>query len=392
MVRVLRVLLLICGVLTLSPLCSAQEVAAPEVVRPLVLRFYDITPLVTPRRHHRFSGGLSAVTGIDAGRIGHAQGGAFGGGGFGGSGVQMGGGGAGFFSVPAEPIQMGGGGFNGDAAVSAVQGGLSDEEPSLKSYLENMGGSSVGELIQTALSGESWESEDGGSLIHDLGNSLMIRQTEKVHAEIAEFLNELTSSVVGSRMYRLEAWWIPVDVADRGQIEQLLAGELEVGAVRQQLTILQEAKLGHHGVLICRERLTNHVASGNYVPVIAGSVPVVGQGATGEQPIVRSLFLGLVFEAQVQMVPDYAAAKAPGPSDQVDVTYRTYVTSRDDKGEDTANAGKIDRYSLAEEAAEGTCRIYVGRPALVSSLSQRTSQKTSSTELQLIMLLTRTGE
>ena len=181
-------------------------------------------------------------------------------------------------------------------------------------------------------------------------------------------------------------------MADRGNIEQTITGVSELEDVRQQLTTLQEAKSGHHGTLICRERLTNHVASGNHVPVISGSVPVVGQGSTGDQPIVRALFLGLMLEAKVQTVPEYVIAKDAKPSDQVDVTFRTFVTSRDDKGQDTANAGKIDRYSLAKDAAEGPCRIHVGRPTLVSSLSERTSEKSSSTELQLIMLLTRIDE
>lgn len=386
MVRLLGLLLLMFGMLATSSRCSAQEAAAAVAVQPLVIKFYDITPLVTPRLHHRFNVGSFQVTGVDAGLIGGGQGG------FGGGGGQMGGGGGGFFNVPGEPVQMGGGGFGGGAPANVFVAGTVDEEVSLKSYLENMGGLSIGDLIKDTIANGSWESEDGYEVIHDLGNSLMIRQTEKVHAEIAKFLKELTSSVVGSQTYRLEAWWIPVEMADRGNIEQMIMGASEVEEVRQQLTTLQEAKSGHHGTLICRERLTNHVASGNHVPVIAGSVPVVGQGTTGDQPIVRTLFLGLMLEAKVQTVSDYVVTKDSKLSDQVDVTFRTFVTSRDDKGQDTANAGKIDRYSLAKEAAEGTCRIQVGRPTLVSSLSERTSEKSSSTELQLIMQLTRVDE
>lgn len=377
--------LFVAGMLIFTPQTSAQEAADAETIQPLVVKFYDITPLVTPRQHHRFHVGSFQVTGGDMGL-------AAGQGGFGGGGGQMGGGGGGFFSVPAEPVQMGGGGFGGGAPVSVFVAGSGDEELSLKSYLENMGGLSIADLIKDTVANDSWESEDGYQMIHDLGTSLMIRQTEKVHGEVGKFLRELTSSVVGTQIYRLEAWWIPVDMADRGNIEQMIAGESEVEEVRQQLTTLQETKSGHHGTLICRERLTNHVASGNHVPVISGSVPVVGQGTTGDQPIVRTLFLGLMLEAQVQTVPEYAVAKDDKSSDQVDLTFRTFVTSRDDKAQDAANAGKIDRYSLAKEAAEGTCRIHVGRPTLVSSLSERTSAKSSSSELQLIMLLTRTNK
>ena len=389
MVRLLGLLLLISGMLASSAPCSAQEAAVADAIQPLVVKFYDITPLVTPRQHHRFNVGSFQVTGVDIGGIGGGQSG------FGGGGGQMGGGGGGFFNIPAEPIQMGemgGGGGGGGASANVFVAGTRDEEPSLKSYLEGLGGPSIADLIKDTIANDSWESQDGYELIHDLGNSLMIRQTEKVHAEIAKFLKELTSSVVGNQTYRLEAWWIPVDMADRGNIEQMIAAESKVEDVRQQLTTLQEAKSGHHGTLICRERLTNHVASGNHVPVIAGSVPVVGEGVTGDQPIVRTLFLGLMLEATVQAVPEYSVAKDAKPFDQVNVTFRTFVTSRDDKGQDAANAGKIDRYSLAKEAAEGTCRLQVGRPTLVSSLSERTSAKSSSSELQLIMLVTRVDE
>lgn len=386
MIRLLGLLLLMSGMLAFSASCSAQEAAVAEATQPLVVRFYDITPLVTPRQHHRFNVGSFQVTGVDVGGMGGAQGG------FGGGGGQMGGGGGGFFHVPAEPVQLGGGGFGGGAPASVFVAGSSDEEPSLKSYLEGLGGPSIADLIRDTIANESWESQDGYDMIHDLGNSLMIRQTEKVHGEIATFLKELTSSVVGGQTYRLEAWWIPVEMADRGNIEQILVDALTVEDVRQELTTLQQAKSGHHGTLICRERLTNHVASGNHVPVISGSVPVVGQGTTGDQPIVRTLFLGLMLEAKVQTVPDYAVAKDDKSSEQVDLTFRTFVTSRDDKGQDAANVGKIDRYSLAKEAAEGTCRIQLGRPTLVSSLSERTSAKSSTSELQLIMLLTRIDE
>jgi hypothetical protein len=384
MVRLLGLLLLMSGMLASSVPCSAQEAAVADAIQPLVVKFYDITPLVTPRQHHRFNAGSFQVTGVDVGGIGGGQGG------FGGGGGQMGGGGGGFFNVPAEPIQMGGGGGGGGVSANVFVAGASDEEPSLKSYLEGLGGPTIADLIKDTIANDSWESQDGYELIHDLGNSLMIRQTEKVHAEIADFLKELTSSVVGSQSYRLEAWWIPVDMADRENSEEIPDGDVDL--VRDHLMTQQEAKSGHHGVLICRERLTNHVASGNHVPVIAGSVPVVGEGVTGDQPIVRTLFLGLMLEATVQAVPEYSVAKDAKPVDQVNVTFRTFVTSRDDKVQDAANAGKIDRYSLAKEAAEGTCRLQVGRPTLVSCLSERTSAKSSSSELQLIMLVTRVDE
>ena len=187
MVRLLGLLLSMSGMLASSAPCSAQEAAAAEATQPLVVKFYDITPLVTPRQHHRFNAGSFQVTGVDVGGIGGGQVG------FGGGGGQMGGGGGGFFNVPTEPVQMGGGGYGGAAPASVFVSGSVDEEVSLKSYLENMGGLSIAELIKDTVANDSWESEDGYQLIHDLGNSLMIRQTEKVHAEIANFLKELKS-------------------------------------------------------------------------------------------------------------------------------------------------------------------------------------------------------
>ena len=40
--------LLVAGMLSFTPQTSAQEVAAAEAIQPLVVKFYDITPLVTP--------------------------------------------------------------------------------------------------------------------------------------------------------------------------------------------------------------------------------------------------------------------------------------------------------------------------------------------------------
>ena len=44
--------LLVAGMLSFTPQTSAQEVAAAEAIQPLVVKFYDITPLVTPHLHH----------------------------------------------------------------------------------------------------------------------------------------------------------------------------------------------------------------------------------------------------------------------------------------------------------------------------------------------------
>ena len=386
MTRIGTLLVPIFGALVFSPVVFGQggfggTPVADDAKAPLVTRFYDITPLVKARRHFAFHDAESANT----------TGAFFG---MGGGGVQ---GGGGMFSVPSVPTQFGGG-MGGLGSGGSNSAGTQEAEPSLEQHLE-IEGSSIAGLIESSVATESWEnSGEGIGTIKDLGNTLLIRQTEIVHAEIGKFLNDLTVATVGKGTYKLEAWWIPLADADRGQVEELLSSKLEAAVTGEQLTSLSESAQGYHAVLLCREHVTNHTASGKQVPVVVGSTPVVGAGDASDAPIVRTQLLGLMLEASVSSVPEYSAPSKDGkPIDQLELSFRSLISDPDlQVREWIAASGKIDRYTLGKHVAEGTCQIEPGKPTLIAALSQLSVPKDavslSSPEMQLIVRITRIAE
>lgn len=373
-------LLLFAGAFTVLPVALAQD-AEPiaDDAAKLVTRFYDITPLVVPRQQYPFRFGSEGDAGIAYPGIGAGGG-------------MMGGGGGGVFSLPVEPMQFGGGGLGG--------GGGSDlqdvsAEPSLKEQLENSGGVSITSLFESNVSPDSWETNGGVGTITELGNTLLVRQTEKIHSEFEAFLKQLTTAVIGSGTYHLEVWWLPMADANRAQLKQLLEGTPADVTVAEQLTTLSESSGGYHGTLLCRERVTTHTASGTQVPVVAGSIPVVGgSGAAGEQPIVRTLHLGLVLEAKLSPVPDYLAAEGDAANaERLELSFRSAITQRGDKGQEWPAGEKIDRYSMGKHVAEGACQIQLGKPTLIASLTELSSATDNAAgqtpELLMVVRVTR---
>lgn len=371
--------------ITLSVSAWAQDdaVVAEVAAPPLVTRFYDITLLTTSRQQFPFDDG--SVNRLGA--LPQMMGG-FGGGQAGGMG---GGGGGGFFSLPLEPAQFGG----GDTGGGAVQ--MQSVQSPLIQQLEERG-ESISNLIVNHIDPQSWANSGVGTgEITELGNTLMIRQTEAVHRQIAEFLKSLTMAAIGSRTYQVEAWWLPTTEPGTMQLKNLLNGNLEAAAVLEQLASLCQDEGGYHGTLLCRDRVTTHMASGRKVPVIIGSTPVVGTGSAGHSPTVQILHLGLMLEARVTSVPDYLISEVDGKkTEQVEVDFRSQVTSPDAHIQDRSSIEKIDRYELGEHTAAGSCRIRIGTTTLISSLTQLPNQESNATgippELQLVVRVTRIAD
>jgi len=109
------------------------------------------------------------------------------------------------------------------------------------------------------------------------------------------------------------------------------------------------------------------------------------------------LHLGLFMEARITSVPDFLKPASDEKfSDSVDLNFRTKVTGNDAHIQERSTIEKIDRYELAEHTAEGCCRIPIGDPTLVASLTQMSKQQRNSSEvpseLQLVVRLTRITE
>ena len=373
---------------------------------PLVTRFYDITPLVTSRRHYSyrdsFDGEGHAFSGKGRGSV-SASGGGFGGGsgGFGGGS----GGGAGLFSVPVAASQMGGssignmgvgagGNYAGGYGATESSAGIGGEnwyELSLKDQLENQG-DSLQELIMENVATESWEDYgDGRGRLTDLGSTLLIKQTESVHVKIAEFLKELTTAVVGKGTYKLQAWWVPVNATDTSEIQQILDLKAEPAIISEQLNSMTQTAGGYQATLLCRDHVTTHTASGRQVPVVVGSIPVVGTGESGDSPTVRTLLLGIVLEAQVSSVPSYSVESRDGqPLQQVELAFRSTISNPDTKVQELiAAGGKIDRYSLGRHVAAGSCVLEVGKPTAIAALTRLSTSASDTTEKVQMHLIVR---
>lgn len=405
--RVLRhSILIVVGAITLLQSARAQDAAvAADAAPPLVTKFYDITLLTTSRQQFPFEDESAIRPGATHPLIGGLGGGGVGFGGGGGGGFSLPaespqGGSGGFFSLPMEPAQMGGfGGGVGNTGV-LLGGGLAhvqSAQPALSQLLEARG-ESLSNLIVNHIEPQSWTNSGVGTgEITELGNTLLIRQTESVHQRVAEFLKSLTNSAVGTGTYQLEAWWIPATEPSAMQLKNLLSGKLEEAAVLEQLAGLCKVEGGYHGTLLCRDRITTHTASGKKVPVIIGSTPVVGTGSAGHSPTMRILHLGLMLEARVTSVPDYLISEMDGKkSDQVELNFRSHVTSPDAHIQERSRIEKIDRYELAEHASAGSCCIRIGTPTLIASLSQLANLELNATgippEIQLVVRVTRSAE
>ena len=371
-------LLIVIGVINLSISAWAQDAAvvAEDAAPQLVTRFYDITLLTTSRQQFPFDDGSANRPGAMRQMIGGFGGGQAGG---------MGGGG-GSFSLPVEPAQFGG----GAAQVQSV-------ESALMQQLEEQG-ESISNLIVNHIELQSWTNSGAGTgEIIQLGNTLMIRQTESVQQQVAEFLKSLTNTAIGTGTYQVEAWWLPTTEPGTMQLKNLLNGNLELATVLEELAALCQDEGGYHGTLLCRDRVTTHMASGKTVPVIIGSTPVVGTGSTGYSPTTQILHLGLMLEARVTSVPDYLASEVDGEkSEQVELNFRSHVTNSDAQIQERSVIEKIDRYELGEHRAAGSCRVLVGTPTLIGSLTQLSNQEPRDTEippeLHLVVRVTRIAD
>ena len=364
-----------------------------ENVASLSIRFYDISPLVrTPELPQPNSATwlppVQGSMGLSSG--GHSAGG-LGGGGFGG--------GTGVFSVPAS-AQFGGGGFGG--AIGSHQPGfaglstvsVSDVTHSLQEQLE-FEGTSIRDLIVSVVAPESWEDTgEGHGSIQSLGETLLVRQTQDVHQQVAAFLKTVTASCVHSTVYRLEAWWLPLQEEDRSRLHEVLAEDAAAPDAAQRLSILATDSSGQQGELLCRDRQLSHLSSGKRIPVVAGSQPVVANGSSAEQPLMQIMHLGTTLTARVSSLPAYL--RDDSDSETVELSFQSVVTDPELQLEPWVAGGKVDRYVQGVNLAQGHCRLKFGQPVRIAALTQNSSAHRISSEplpeLSLVVRVTRLAQ
>jgi hypothetical protein len=362
---------------------AQEEAAAPE----LTTRFYDVSQLIVAKPQYPFTGKLPASSGNTARSPAYDGGLGGGGGGFGGGGGLGGGGGGGMFSVPPTMIQFGaGGGFDLGVSNPAAQ--------AESMFIAEYSADGIAELVTMNVDPDSWEGLGGGASVTALGNTLLILQTDPNHAKIGDFLRQLTAAVVGIEVYEVEAWWIPATASERRELNDILRLATEQPKWSAALDGLSEDTGGFHGRLLCRERVTVHLASGERRPLVVGSVPVVGGNSSLAQPIVNQMNIGLTMEVTVIPVADYLSNTQPGDAavDEVFLNLRSAITSLNGSGNVASRPGDIDRFDIGANVLESGTRLAVGKPTLVGSLTSvgiRALEGEDENETSMVVVITR---
>ncbi|MEZ6122261.1 MAG: hypothetical protein R3C49_03670 [Planctomycetaceae bacterium] len=343
----------------------------------LVVRLYDVSSLVnspslielSQPMDSRSTSGNSGPCGGSGTGSGVGYGGGFGGGG-------------GLFSVPVSGGQFGG-------SVEAAPGTHSTGSSVTDVLAEQ--GLSLTDLIVENVAPESWNTEaDVQPAVTSLGQTLLVRQTPAVHQQIRDFLTLISEATAPSTVRHVEVWWLPLQQADRDQLTRLLSETPVPNDVAHQLNLLCDDTSGCHAKMLCRDRVVGSLFSGKRIPVVAGSVPVVGTGAIGDQPRMKTLQLGL--SAHVRISP---VASEPTSGEVFSLEYHIAATAPDADLQPWAVDGKVDRYTLGTHTAVGRCRITVGTPVVISAATQvfQPPQKSSEPvpELTIVVRVTDAG-
>ena len=104
-----------------------------------------------------------------------------------------------------------------------------------------------------------------------------------------------------------------------------------------------------------------------------------------------------MLETRLTSIPDYmSSASDAKKSERVEISFRSLVTRPDAQIQERATFEKVDRYVLGEHGAAGACRVNVGTPTLVASLTQMSKLQEHESEvppeLQLVIRVTRVNE
>ncbi len=388
---------------------AVTQAAEPKVTQPkLITRIYDISDLTSTRPQFPYTGDLP---GASPGRLQGQSGAAFnpvgGGGGMGGAA-----GGGGFFSVPAAGAQMGGGGMGGGMGGGVVQdgshgdgmggfsGGMGGRSAYWETYSERSSvsrilmeeGNSVADLLMDYVATDTWEDNGGTGTIREIGSTLLVHQTAEVHAELVEFLQALNRTLSGQQNYQLEVWWLPLSHADRHELDQSVAQAVELPQQREFIRGLSERQGGYHGRLRCVDHTVCNMTWGIVRPGVVGQVPVVGNGASELQPIVRNFHIGIILEAAVDPVADHLVA-AEDVGKLANVRFRSILTD-EDSGDSDASAGPgIDRFRIPAQVTEGVARLRIAEPTIIGSLTSEAipvaAEESTQREVVIVMLLSK---
>ncbi|MCA9064629.1 MAG: hypothetical protein KDA96_16270, partial [Planctomycetaceae bacterium] len=373
---------------------AVQKPDPPKQIE-LVTRMYDLSPLLTGRRQFPFRGELPGSSQRTQGTIiGGFGGGGFGGGGGVEAGMGGGGGGAGFFSVPSSPQalqQFGGGGFGGGGLGGGGGGGGATDV----AYMMDI--DTLADLMINYVATTTWEDHGGneGTNYRTVGNVVIVRQTVEIHKEIELFFQQLTDQIAGTDSYDIQLWWIPADAASRQELDQLV--KQSNGAMDQLTKTLSERSAeGYYTRMQCRERVVANSTSGHWESFVVGKTPVVATNATGDQPVVQFVNLGLTVEVQVTEIPAYLQQ---ADLEEVHLELQAAIVSKGDgsviPGQNLPGIVTIDRFSLAAQSQSGILRVplnAVSNAGAMTAVMKNQDGASGETELCLFVLIQKVGK
>jgi hypothetical protein len=278
--------------------------------------------------------------------------------------------------------------------------------------------SAVMALISESVQPDTWR-DNGGNIgaMRQMGNLLIIHQTESAHKEITALLNQLRKEAVPARMVTVRAVWLMLDPeAATALSEQAKAGKLDVAA------LVRQAGKGNHyrGQTTCFNGQTVHVASGRGKTFVTGMEPAVGTGVGLYGVRTTIVQAGAMLEVTPVVTPDGksavldlssvvsnwdnsgAPAGAAAPSARpsipggVDAAADIRVTEGGASIPARTGAGpvpQVDRMNVAAQQLRTTLRVPLGKPALVGGMTMEpAASEGDGRQLYLIVEVTASEE
>jgi hypothetical protein len=135
--------------------------------------------------------------------------------------------------------------------------------------------------------------QDGG--IKVLGDKILIRQSERGHAKIAELLEMLRQQNAARRTVAIEACWIVADGAGPAAAQDGLTPGVPT---RVDLAAMAKvgARIAYQGRLAGLSGQRLHFASGKAQAVVVDAIPVISSEAVAVHPVVRTVQWGAILD------------------------------------------------------------------------------------------------
>jgi len=346
--------------------------------RQMVLRVYEVADLVVHVPDYVYSQGAENTLGrVTSGFAGSGMGGGMG--------------------------RIGGtGGMSGMMVPSGGPGGL----PAGDAYdAANRPGFTLPDLVRaitTVCGAESWSEVGGPGSIEILGLTLLVRQTDDVHKQIQDLLNQLRKGSGRRTTVSIDARWLVLNSDDL----ERLAPRDQQGEVQVDESVLDEftrRPTSIRAMTKCFSGQLVYLVSGTRQSIVTSVIPVVGSiespreseleyadraagnpfifvalqevGATpstnrnvGYQPVVETCNFGASLEIRPQLVPDANAAI---------IDLRSTITAPAKPMASLAappaqvdGAPQVDRIAIDTQELATTLSVPLSQPVLIGGLTR----------------------